>query len=451
MLQRLQVRLFAAFFLVIVVAVATVMGFVLPAAEQEIEIYAHRTGRLQLARMHHWLLGYHSARGSWSGVQPFVEEMGVLYGQWVVLARDDGTVVADSRSLLFGQPFDEDWISVPLGSEDGRIGTLYVSAESGIDEAFALALRDSLSVYLVIGGGLALAVALLLTVVLSRAISAPVRELAGVARRAGSGDLAVQAAVPDNGELGELATAFNTMVHDLARAAELRRNLVADTAHELRTPLANINGYLEAMKDELVEPAVALESVEEDVQLLSRLVDDLQELALAEAGSLRLHRQTEDMKALLQRSVAGVKARALGHGVTLSLELPEDLPAVCVDFQRITQVFHNVLLNALAHTQAGDSIELTAASSDNRVQIRVRDTGVGIPPEHRPNVFERFYRVDRSRARATGGTGLGLTIAKQLIESHGGRIWFEPGESKGSVFVIELPTAYEANARCSTG
>ncbi len=439
MMHRLQVRLFAAFFLVIVVAVATVMGFVLPAAEQEIEIYAHRTGRLQLVRMHHWLLGYHSARGSWSGVQPFIEEMGVLYGQWVVLARADGTVVADSRSLLFGQPFDEDWISVPLGSEDGAMGTLYVSAESGIDEAFAHALRDSLSVYLLIGGGLALAVALLLTVVLSRAISAPVRELVTVARRAGTGDLSVQAEVADNGELGELATAFNTMVRDLGRAAELRRNLVADTAHELRSPLANINGYLEAMKDEIVEPAVALQSVEEDVQLLSHLVDDLQELALAEAGALRLHRQPEDMKALVERSVAGVKGRAVGQGVSLALELPDSLPTVRVDFQRITQVLHNVLVNALAHTQEGGAIEVSVAGRHCTVEVRVRDTGVGIPEEHRANVFERFYRVDRSRARATGGTGLGLTIARQLVELHGGRIWFEPGDPKGSVFVIELP------------
>ncbi len=445
MIHRIQFRLLAAFLLVIVVAMATIMLFVLPAAEQQIDAYAQRTGRLQLARMQHWLLGYYSARGSWSGVQPFIEEMGVLYGQWVVLAQEDGTVIADSRSLLFGQPFTEDWTEVSLrdgGQEPERIiGVLYVSAESGIDEAFARALRDSLGVYLALGALLALAVALVLTVILSRAISAPVQQLVESARKAGGGDLSVRVSVPDHGELGQLAESFNAMICDLERSAELRRDLVADTAHELRTPLSNISGYLEALRDGIVDPQDALSSVEEDVGLLSRLVDDLQELAMAEAGTLQLNRQSEDLAVLIERSMNSVQARAEAQQVTMKLSLPDGLPPIWVDFQRITQVLHNLLVNALTHTEAGNRITVAAENQGRFIEVRVSDTGEGIPHRDRVKVFERFYRVDRSRNRATGGIGLGLTISKHLIESHGGSIRVEPNEPKGSVFVFTVPAS----------
>ncbi len=443
MMHRLQVRLFAAFLLVIIVVVITILLLVLPAAEQEIETYAQRTGRLQLARMHHWLLGYHSARGSWSGVQPFVEEMGVLYGQWVVLAAEDGTVVADSRNMLFGQPFTEEWTEVVLRGRDNEriLGVLYVSAESGIDEAFARNLRDSLGYFLFWGALTALGAAIVLTVLLSRAISAPVRQLAESAIRAGKGDLSVRVPGSFRGEIGELARSFNGMIADLGRAAELRRNLVADTAHELRTPLSNIRGYLEAMKDEVVEPQDALASVEEDVGMLARLVDDLQELALAESGALGLHLEPENLVTVIRRCVANLHARAAARGVALHLELQEELPPVMIDFQRITQVVHNLLVNALVHTERGDRIVVAARRIDGVVEMRVTDTGEGIPEADRVNVFERFYRVDRSRTRATGGTGLGLTISKQLVEAHGGRICAEPNEPRGSIFVVELPLA----------
>ena len=444
-MHRLQYRLLVAFLLVIVVVVVTMTVFVLPTAEQEIEEYAQRTGRLQLARMHHWLLGYHSASGDWSGVQPFIEEMGVLYGQWVVLAREDGIVIADSRSMLFGRPFAEDWTQVVLRGGDGEVlGVLYVSAEAGIDEAFARALRDSFGVFVIWGGLLAVFVALVLTVVLSRTISAPVRQLVESARRAGAGDLSVRVAVADRSELGELAQSFNSMIADLERAAVLHRNLVADTAHELRTPLSNITGYLEAMKDKVVDSQTALASIEEDVELLARLVDDLQELALAESGTLRLNRQQEDIEMLIRRSVASIQARADAHGIAVRLELPDDLPAVLVDFQRITQVLHNLLVNALMHVERGDSITVSAHACGRFVEIRVCDCGSGIPLEDRENVFARFYRVDRSRNRATGGIGLGLTISKQLVELHGGSIWMQPNEPKGSVFVFTVPSVTAA-------
>jgi signal transduction histidine kinase len=230
------------------------------------------------------------------------------------------------------------------------------------------------------------------------------------------------------------------MASDLERAEELRRNMVADTAHELRTPLSNIQGHIEAIRDGVVEPdAAALRSLDEEVTLLTRLVNDLQELALADAGELRLVCQAEDISAPINQAVAAVNTKAVAKGVTVSIHLPDKLSPVYIDAQRISQVLLNLLENAVAHTAKGDRIEVGARQQNSWVEISVTDTGEGIPPEDLPNVFERFYRVDKSRARATGGRGLGLTIAKYLVEAHGGRIEVQSKPGKGSRFWFTVP------------
>jgi signal transduction histidine kinase len=240
--------------------------------------------------------------------------------------------------------------------------------------------------------------------------------------------------------------AFNSMAGDLERAEKLRRNMVADTAHELRTPLSNIRGHIEAFRDGVVEPdEAALRSLDEEVTLLARLVDDLQELALADAGELRLVRQADDISAPIDQAVAAVKTKAAAKGVAVSIQLPDKLPPVYVDAQRINQVLLNLLENAVAHTTKGGSIMVGARQQDSWVEISVTDTGEGIPPEELPNVFERFYRVDKSRARATGGRGLGLTIAKYLVEAHGGQIRVQSEPGKGSLFSFTVPVDESAS------
>jgi len=218
--------------------------------------------------------------------------------------------------------------------------------------------------------------------------------------------------------------------------------MIADVAHELRTPLSNLKGYLEAVRDGVIKPdADAIRSLDEEAILLSRLVDDLQELSLAEAGELKLDCQTEDISRLINQTVAVVSAPAAAKGVSVSTDLPDTLPSVNIDSHLISQVLRNLLENALAHTARGDAITVTARQQDNWLKVTVADTGEGIPDEDLPNIFERFYRVDKSRSRATGGSGLGLTIAKRLVEAHGGRIEVQSELGKGSRFTFALPVS----------
>ena len=289
---------------------------------------------------------------------------------------------------------------------------------------------------------MAVAIALLLTFFLSRRILAPVKALTSAAKRLGRGDFSQRVQFKDKSEVGELAQTFNTMVSDLERAEQLRRNMVTDVAHELRTPLSNVRGYLEAVRDGVMRPdADTVRSLDEESTLLSRLVDDLQELSLAEAGELKLNCQSEDIAALINQTVASVQAQAVTKGVSVPIDLPDKLSPVNIDSHRITQVLRNLLENALTHTATGGTITVIAKQEDNWVEVVVIDTGEGISPEYLPNIFERFYRVDKSRARATGGSGLGLTIAKRLIEAHGGEIEAYSELGKGSRFTFTLPVS----------
>jgi signal transduction histidine kinase len=210
----------------------------------------------------------------------------------------------------------------------------------------------------------------------------------------------------------------------------------------LRTPLSNIQGYLEAIRDGVVEPdAAAIRSLSEETYLLSRLVNELQELSLAEAGELKLVYQAEDIANLVKQAVTPWQPQVTARKLSLSVELPADLPLVNIDWQRVNQVLHNILENAVAHTPKGGTINVAASGKGKWVEVSVSDTGEGIPAEDLPHIFERFYRVDKSRARATGGSGLGLTIAKRLIEAHGGTIAVQSKLGEGSRFSFTLPIA----------
>jgi len=224
----------------------------------------------------------------------------------------------------------------------------------------------------------------------------------------------------------------------------LRRNMVGDVAHELRTPLTNLRGYLEAARDGLVAPDGALvDNLYEETMLLNRLVIDLQDLAQAEAGQLTLVRQPTALQGIVEQAVSMLRPQADARGITLTIELPAALLLVEVDRTRVGQVLRNLLSNAAAHTPRGGEIAVSAAAAGQEVAVSVRDTGTGIAPEHLPYVFDRFYRADKSRARQTGGAGLGLAIAKQLVVAHGGSITVESAAGQGSTFTFTLPVAQD--------
>jgi len=459
MIHSLRFRLLTAFLLVILVTTATVFFFISRSTGSEIEEYEQVNEELRLERVARILSREYAMHQDWADVQYLVERMGTLYGRRIVLTDKSNTVIADSEGDLIGQQHYSTSqpralvLSYPLSPraflrhsppppppllEQNVLGTLYLGPSE--DFVSMQSLARSINSFLLWGVLLAVVVALIITFLLSRRILSPVKALTLTARRLGQGDFAQRIHSREKGELGELAQTFNTMADNLERNEKLRRNMIADVAHELRTPLSNIRGYLEAVHDGLIKPDTATtDSLYEEVTLLSRLLDDLQELSLAEAGELKLDCRKEDISPLIDQAISSLRASAAAKGIVISTELADNLPLVNVDPHRITQVLRNLMENAVAHTIKKGTITVTAQPRGSWLEVSVVDTGEGIPAEDLPNIFERFYRVDKSRARTTGGSGLGLTITKYLVEAHGGTIeaWSEPG--KGSRFTFTLP------------
>ncbi|HUW44397.1 MAG TPA: ATP-binding protein [Dehalococcoidia bacterium] len=375
-----------------------------------------------------------------------VEDTADVSGTRIILVAANGTVVGDSRGKEFlGTNYtDSSESPIELTWNKELVGRAYIIPDptARVWAVPFLRLSASINRSLLLGGSLAIAIALLLTFVLSRRMTSPIGALAKAARRLGRGDLSQRVELQGEGEVAALAQAFNSMAADLEHAEQLRRNLVADVAHELRTPLSNIQGYLEAIRDRVMKPdAATIRSLNEEAALLSRLVDELQELSLAEAGELKLVYQAEDIAKLVKQAVTPWQPQLTAKEISLSLDLPDNLPLVNIDWQRVNQVLHNLLENAVAHTGKGGTINVAATTQGDWVEVCVSDTGEGIPAEDLPNIFERFYRVDKSRARVTGGSGLGLTIAKRLVEAHGGTITVQSKLGKGSRFSLTLPIA----------
>jgi len=447
-IYSLWFRLSVTFAVIIGVTVGSIYFYVSQRIAVETESYAqvsaqYRTeqiiGQITSSLYYHYL-GHNL---SWEDVQPAVEGASYVSGANIILVAANGTVVADSQGELLGTNYtDSSDDSIDLYFYRQLVGQVYIT-NLGTDPYVAFQkVSASISSSLLLGGSVAIIIAFVLTFVLSRRISSPIGVLANSARRLGRGDLSQRVQFKGKGEVGVLAQSFNSMAADLEHAEQLRQNLVADVAHELRTPLSNIRGYLEAIQDEVVKPNDAtMQSLNEEAALLSRLVDELQELSLAEAGELKLVHRTEDIAKLVEQAVTSWQPQVAAKGILLSLDLPRNLPLVNIDRQRVNQVLRNLLENAVAYTGKGDTITVAAAKQGDWVEISISDTGRGIPAEDLPNIFERFYRVDRSRARATGGTGLGLTIAKRLVEAHGGEIAVQSELGKGSRFSFTLPIA----------
>lgn len=334
---------------------------------------------------------------------------------------------------------EEFLLRLPHAKVDG--GRLYILPLPGDPRhdpggLFLRAVNRWLLAAVVAAGLLALAVA----AAVARRLLGPVEELTAATEDLRAGDLSRRVGVRGDDEVGRLASAFNDMAAALERNEELRRNMVSDTAHELRTPLTNLRCQLEALEDGLLAPETAtFSSLTEEVAHLESLVGDLQELALAEAGQLRLDPQPLD---LAEEAARAADQRRRPYAAAIDVEIGE-LPPVRADRQRLHQVLTNLLDNALAH--AGGRVRLTARLRDGEVEVRISDDGPGIAPEHLAHVFERFYRTDPSRQRATGGAGLGLAIVRQLVKAQGGEVWVESPPEEGATFAFTLPWASEGD------
>ncbi|MCK5060764.1 HAMP domain-containing protein, partial [Candidatus Bipolaricaulota bacterium] len=304
------------------------------------------------------------------------------------------------------------------------------------EEFLASAKRSAL-----LGGAIAFALALLLSVLLISEVLSPLRVLTRATEQIARGDLSQRVKLKARDEFGQLGDSFNRMIKNLRHSEEIRRSMTADIAHELRTPVTIIQGNLEAILDEIYEPTTdTIAPIYEETLRLGQLIDDLRDISLAEAKELQLNIEPIEVVASIKQLVETISA-SLDQGPQIRVEANSTIPQVPVDLKRFQQVLVNLLTNALRFTPQQGMIHIQVLRKDQEVEVRVADSGPGISPEEIPHLFERFYRGDQARSRGQGGSGLGLAISKQLIEAHGGRIWAENDPSGGAIFVIRLPLA----------
>jgi histidine kinase len=316
-----------------------------------------------------------------------------------------------------------------FGSANG-VSQLYRDFRAGFNEALLYAALAATSI------------AILLGLYLSRSVTAPVQAMSLASQRIADGRYEERVQVQGEDELGQLARRFNQMAEKLDQVESMRRRLIGDVSHELRTPLTAIKGSMEGLIDGVL-PATqeTFQQIHMEADRLNRLVDDLQELSRVEAHAYQLDIRRLDVSAFIQTVTKRLAPQFETSGVALEIELAPDVPRVLADEDRVVQVLTNLTGNALQHTPENGNVTIVVRRTGSEVEISVRDTGTGISPEHLPHIFDRFYRVDKSRSRrAGGGSGIGLTIARALVEAHGGRIWAESaGEGEGSTFTFTLP------------
>jgi len=287
-------------------------------------------------------------------------------------------------------------------------------------------------------------VAIVLGFYLSRSVTAPISAMSLAAERIAAGRYDERVQVHGADELAQLAMRFNQMAEKLNEVESMRRQLIGDVSHELRTPLTAIKGSMEGLMDGVL-PATqeTYQQIHAETDRLNRLVDDLQELSRVESQAYQLDLRPVEVSSIVTTVTKRLAPQAESKRISFDLDLASDLPRVLADEDRAVQVLTNLTANALQYTPEAGRVTIAAQRMNNEVQISVRDTGVGIPSEHLPHIFDRFYRADKSRSRRSGGgSGIGLTIARALVEAHGGRLWAESaGEGAGSTFTFTLPIA----------
>jgi signal transduction histidine kinase len=452
----MRLKLFLSFALIVLVSVILVAFIARLGVAREVRTFMFGGGMTGSSGLVSALERYYQVNTSWEGVESvlvarghgMMGEGGQGHGQGTLNQRlrvvdANGVVVADTGGTNLGVSLTRLELRSAISLNVGRKVVGYLLVESGTgftlsDEVFLIGRLNRAALLAgLVAGGLALLLALLLAYGLLR----PVRELTSAAHRLAQGDLSQRVPVRGDDELAELGRTFNQMAASLQAAEESRRAMTADIAHELRTPIAVQRANLEALQDGVYPPTPDnLQPILEQNLLLTRLVDDLRTLALADAGQLTLERQPVDFPPLIQRILDRFQPQASAQDVSLVFTSPPDSwPPLNLDPQRIEQILTNLLSNALRYTPAGGQISLALRRTSQGIELAVCDSGPGIPADALEHVFERFYRADKSRARLEGGSGLGLAIARQLARAHGGDLTAANHPAGGAVFTLSLP------------
>lgn len=331
---------------------------------------------------------------------------------------------------------------MPLRDHAGRLaGRVYVLPPEDSERAVEFREISALDRRLIVTFAMAALVAVLLTFLISRRITRPIERLTAAVREMTRGEVPARVEVSGHDEMAQLATSFNSMADTITAQQELRRRMVGDVAHELRTPLTNLRCELEAIQDGLSIPdAARISSIHEEVLHLQRLVEDLQELAVAEAGGLQLQKERIEVATVVARVLDLFRPEAARRGIEIDFA-SDDHVFIDADATRIGQIVRNLLSNAIHHTPDGGRVHVTVRTEASNALVSIADSGSGIPAAELERVFERFYRLDEGRGRDTGGAGLGLAIVRSLVELHGGRVWAESPAGSGATFTFTIPIA----------
>lgn len=395
------------------------------------------------------LARYYDWNQTWEGVEKEFQRNGSHdddddHPLYFSIADNQGRIVVAGDNKKEGEPCSEEEFEngYPIQVENKTVGVLLLPnapERSPLDYEFLRRLNGSVF----LSAFATLILALFIGILLSRSISRPIQELTKATHAMTNGNLGQQVPVRSRDEIGELAQSFNKMSADLARSFNLRKQMTADIAHELRTPLSLILGHAEGVKDGVLEPSREnFEIIREEAERLEQLVNDLRTLSLADAGELSVEFQPVNVNDVMSDIHTHYLTLFKQKRITLNLEPAPGILTANLDPNRFAQVLNNILDNALRHTPEHGRVELkTQQLTENRIQLSIKDSGEGVTSEEAAHLFDRFYRADESRNRNDGGSGLGLAIAKSIVEMHNGRIWAESEKGKGLKVVIELPVA----------
>ena len=440
--HKLWFRLTAAFLLVALIGVFLVAVLANRATTVGFRSYLHEA---QWADLRADLTNLYARQGHWQGAELLmtVNRPG-QGGAGLLLLDEQGLPVAagGGRANRPGSAAEAD-VALPILVDGRTVGSLLVKFPAGVGAYAAEQFLREVNQAVWLGGGLAALLALALGVLLAWGLTRPLAQLTQATRQMAAGNLHQQVP-PAQGELGELAASFNQMAGALAQAEQQRRQLLADVAHELRTPLSIMRGHLEAMVDgvfELSPDNLAL--VHEESLLLGRLIEDLRTLSLVESGNLPLNLRRTDLAQMARQAAAAFAPLAEADNVQLTVDLPAAAPPILADPDRLQQVLSNLLANGLRHVRQNGrdhpAVQIKVTTADGRGRLAVIDNGPGLSPAARQRVFDRFWRAEGSRNRDQGGSGLGLAICRAIVEAHHGRIWAEETPGGGATFVLELP------------